>query len=60
MLTEHPPVRIDKAGFVASNLDDPYEYLYLRRPARFPFSAETIAQIRNNKVVAKKLKATDV
>ena len=55
MLTEYPPVRIDKAGFVASNIIDPYEYLYSQKPAQFPFKTQTIAQIRGNKVTAKKL-----
>lgn len=60
LLTEHPPVRIDKAGFVASGLTDPYEYLYSQKPASVPFRTSTIAQIRGAKVTAKKLKATDV
>lgn len=36
LLTEYPPVRIDKAGFAASGLKDPYEYLYSQKPTQFP------------------------
>jgi hypothetical protein len=60
MLTARPPTRIDKAGFEASGLTDPYDYLYGQKPTEHPFEHSVLAEIRRGKMIAKKLKPTDV